>query len=42
MGKQEKPDEAAIAVPPGFTIREMLEDIGMSQQNLALRMGRPP
>lgn len=30
-----------VAIPPGFTIREMLDDRGMSQKELALRMGRP-
>ena len=37
-----KPYEAPLAIPPGFTIREMLEDLGMSQKDLAIRMGRPP
>jgi len=37
-----KPYEAPLAIPPGFSIREMLDDLGMSQKDLAVRMGRPP
>ncbi|MFH0882014.1 MAG: HigA family addiction module antitoxin [bacterium] len=33
--------EAPIAISPGFTIREMLDDLNMTQSDLALRMGRP-
>ena len=31
-----------VAVPPGATIRELLEVKGMTQQELAERMDRPP
>jgi HTH-type transcriptional regulator/antitoxin HigA len=37
-----RPYKAPLAIPPGFTIREMLDDSGMSQRVLAVRMGRPP
>ena len=30
-----------IAIPPGDTLLEILEDIGMTQAELAKRMGRP-
>ncbi len=30
-----------LAIPPGETLQEMLEERGMSQTELALRMGRP-
>jgi HTH-type transcriptional regulator / antitoxin HigA len=33
-----KPD---LAIPPGETLKETLESLGMSQTELALRMGRP-
>ena len=31
-----------LAVPPGEYLEEVLEDIGMSKEDLARRMGRPP
>ena len=31
-----------VAIPPGATIREMLGSLGMTQAELAERMGRPP
>ncbi len=31
-----------VAIPPGATIRELLESVGMTQSELAQRMGRPP
>ena len=31
-----------LAVPPGLFLEEVLEDLGMSQAELARRMGRPP
>lgn len=37
-----KPYAAPLAVPPGVTIREMLDDLGKTQKDLAIRMGRPP
>ncbi len=37
-----KPYEPDVAVPPGATIREMLEARGMTQIQLAKRMNRPP
>ncbi len=33
--------ESDLAIPPGFTIQEELEARGMSQRELARRMGRP-
>ncbi len=36
-----KPYKAPIAIPPGFTIQELLDDRGMRQEDLAHRMGRP-
>ncbi|MDP8208156.1 MAG: HigA family addiction module antitoxin [Candidatus Electryonea clarkiae] len=36
-----KPYKAPIAIPPGQTIREMLDDRGMSQKDFALKMGIP-
>ncbi len=33
-----KPFKAPVAVPPGFTIQEMLEDAGITQDEFAARM----
>ncbi|HBI45023.1 MAG TPA: addiction module antidote protein, HigA family [Planctomycetales bacterium] len=37
-----RPYEPDVAVPPGATILELIEAKGMTQQQLAERMGRPP
>ncbi|MCB2213635.1 ImmA/IrrE family metallo-endopeptidase [bacterium] len=33
--------EAPLAIAPGVTVAEMLKDAGMTQKELAIRMGRP-
>lgn len=37
-----RPYEPDVAVPPGATIRDLIEAKGMTQQQLADRMSRPP
>jgi len=37
-----RPYEPDVAIPPGATLRDVLEAKGMTQADLALRMNRPP
>src|SRR6266853_690449 len=37
-----RPYEPDVAVPPGATLRELIAAKGMTQQELAERMSRPP
>jgi len=32
---------AGLAIPPGYYVAELLDDLGMTQVELARRMGRP-
>ena len=41
MAKRENQYDPDYVSPPGETIRDLLEERGMNQAELAVRMGRP-